>query len=143
MTDIFQKILDERDKKWDRIDAETLRADSHTTEGLKALLTLHGGGCVAMLGFMQALLTKEKTAIFTAYKYYGENALLFFAIGLVIAALMPAARVLDAHHSIANLLGAKGHHLWARASYVLWGLSWLAFIIGLFYVGRGIDLALI
>jgi len=143
MMDIFQRTLDAHDKNLDRIDAETLRADSHTTEGLKALITLHGGGCVAMLGFMQALLTKDKTSIFTAYKYYGENALLFFAIGLVIAALMPAARVLDAHHSIANLLGASGHHWWARASYALWGLSWVAFIIGLAFVGRGIDLAVI
>jgi hypothetical protein len=135
----IEKMIERREKRDNRIDGEVLRADAHTTEGLKALLTLHGGGCVALLGFMQALLGKDKAAIFSAFKYYGENALLFFSAGLAIAVLVPAARTLDAHHSIANILGAKGHNWWIRASYLLWGMSWLAFVVGLVFVGLGID----
>lgn len=136
---VFQDIREAAEKKRERVKAEFSRADAHTIEGLKALLALHGGACVAMLGFIQALLAKEKAAAFAAFQLYAKNALLFFAIGLTLAALVPAARVLDIKNSIANIFGAEGHNWWDRAAYLLWGLSWVAFVVGLVFVGRGLD----
>ena len=139
-------LLDDLHKKWDKnrehVSKEYARADAHTLEGLKALLTLHGGGCIAMLGFMQALLSKDKAHVFATFKFYGSNALLFFAIGLVIASLIPAARVLDINNTIGTYFNEKGHLWWDRTVYAFWALSWIAFVTALCFVGFGIQNAL-
>lgn len=82
---------------------ELPRADANASEGIKALLAINGGGAVAMLGFLQALVTKP--IIFAAFKYYGANALLSFSLGIFAGALVPAIRFVYIHRLIESTSG--------------------------------------
>ena len=116
---------------------EVARFDAHGLEGLKAFLSLNAGGCVAMLGFMQALILKG--AAFATFKPYGGLALCFFAAGVVFSALLPITRMLDSRNSIADLANrGAGHDWWTHATNALWVLAGVAFLAGLSAVGVGI-----
>lgn len=111
----------------------TAREDASTSEGIKALLAINGGGIVAMLGFMQALLMK---CVFAEFAWYGKNALLCFATGIVFAALVPALRVADLN----NTMGGKGlHRHWEYCLYVSWFVSLGLFVAGAAWAGFGVD----
>lgn len=138
MQDFRPRELREYEEQLAKIrDKESPREDASTSEGIKALITLHGGGCVSMLGFMQALINKGSSL--GEFKFFGANALLFFAIGLVLTALIPAMRVLD----VRNTMYASNKHLWwDHALVTCWVLSWVSFIVGLSFVGCGIQVAI-
>ena len=117
---------------------EVARFDAHGLEALKAFLTLNAGGCVAMLGFMQALISKG--GAFTIFKPYGSTALVCFAAGIIFAALLPIVRMLDSHNSIDVILNrAPGHDRWGHVTSALWCLAGAGFIAGLIAVGFGIS----
>lgn len=116
------------------LDRHLPREDAQITEGIKALLAINGGGIVSMLGFMQALISKGEA--FKTFKYYGSNALLFFVLGLIATALVPALRVIY----INSLLFDWTHErLWEASSYAMWGISFLLFIVGVVFVGLGVQ----
>jgi hypothetical protein len=109
------------------------REDLNMTEGVKALLTIHGGGIIAMLGFMQALITKDA---FTQFKWNGQQALLFFALGLIAAALTPALRFIYVRALINDW---KLEKIWDYAALLMWNLSLAFFVCAIFYVGTGLN----
>ena len=119
---------------------ELPRADANASEGIKALLAINGGGAIAMLGFMQALVTK--TSVFTAFKYYGANALLCFALGIFAGALVPAIRFIYIHKLIDSTGDDDYPSGWERSAKVVWTLSLLLFGVGVACAGVGIDQAL-
>lgn len=133
-----------------RREARTTRLDkieeSTTSEGIKALLAINGGGAVAMLGFMQALLQKntspgaiQTSTVFADFKYFGANALLFFCIGIATAALIPCAKLVQ----IALERRSFDYAIWAaRLISLFWVISVLAFLVGAGVAGIGIDRAL-
>jgi hypothetical protein len=113
------------------------REESNTAEGIKSLLAINGGGIVAMLGFMQALVSKPvQFALFTSY---GANAMLMFSIGVVFAALTPAARVIFIKRLIAHQTDDSDYpRLLEQAGYVCWGLSLSFFLVGVICASFGI-----
>jgi hypothetical protein len=113
------------------------REESNTAEGIKSLLAINGGGIVAMLGFLQALITKPvQLALFT---YYGANAMLMFSIGVLFAALTPAARVMFIKKLIARQTDAADFpRRLERTAYVCWGLSLFFFLVGVICASLGI-----
>lgn len=133
-------VADELNKRaqlqQDQYYKEVARADAHRLEGLKAVLALNGGGCVAMLGFMQALLTKGDA--FNSFKPSGLLALAFFAGGLVLSTLLHVTRLLDVENTIKALLRrGEGHDRWGYLTAAVWALSGAAFLAGLVAVGVG------
>ena len=133
------KEVREWQEEWKKTYArEKPREDASTNEGLKALLTINGGGIISMLGFMQALVGKSENVL-SGFKYYGCTAMLFFGIGLGCAAMIPVFRVLDVNNT---LWGKQGHPWWEYALYVTWGISIVAFVVGATFVGQGIQKAL-
>lgn len=119
------------------LDKEIPREDASTSEGVKALLAINGGGIVAMLGFMQALI-KQDTAI-RAFRDDGCTAMLFFAVGVVLAAIIPALRVIDINNT---LLSERKHPYWEWALYASWVLSVTSFIVATCFVAHGIRAAI-
>lgn len=119
---------------------ELPRADANASEGIKALLAINGGGAVAMLGFLQALVTKP--IIFTAFKHYGANALLCFALGIFSGALVPAIRFIYIHKLIESTGDDDYPAGWERSAKVVWMLSLGLFGVGVICAGLGIDRAL-
>jgi hypothetical protein len=113
---------------------ELPREDASTSEGVKALLAINGGGIVSMLGFMQALINKNGSL--ASFKFYGCTAMLFFGIGVVLAALVPALRVLDVNNT---LVAKNKHYRWEYALYIMWALSVLCFIVAITFVGVGVQ----
>jgi hypothetical protein len=116
------------------------REEANSSEGIKALLAINAGGAIAMLGFMQALVAKPTASVFAGFKYYGANALLCFALGVFVAALVPAARFIYFNRL---LVASKSAEAWEKASFVLWALSLALFLLGISCAGRGIHIALI
>lgn len=110
------------------------REDAHTVEGIKALLAIHGGGIVAMLGFMQALI--KEPASFAGFKYFGANALLAFCVGIVAATLVPVFRVIYIN---ALIFGWKHDAAWEKGAFCMWGISLICFVLGAISVGLGVD----
>lgn len=51
------------DAKRDFSHKEEARIDASTSDGLKLLLALNGGACLAILGFFQALMSRDKALI--------------------------------------------------------------------------------
>lgn len=90
-----------------------------------------------MLGFMQALLAKGSA--FVTFKYYGSNALLFFVLGLITTALVPALRAVYIN---SLLFDWKHEWMWEAGSYAMWGISLVLFIIGVIFVGLGVQIGL-
>jgi hypothetical protein len=119
---------------------ELPRADANASEGIKATLAINGGGAVAILGFMQALVTKSP--VFAAFKYYGANALLFFALGILAGALVPAIRFVYIHKFIESTDEKDYPAGWERAYKIMWALSLIFFVVGVSCAGVGIDHAL-
>lgn len=114
------------------------REESNTAEGVKALLAINGGGTVAMLGFMQALITKP--AELALFKYYGANAMLMFCLGILFGALAPAARVIFIKKLIIYQTEDVSYPInWERGPYLLWGASICLFIVGVVCASFGIQ----
>jgi hypothetical protein len=114
------------------------REESNTAEGIKTLLAINGGGIVAMLGFMQALISKP--AELALFKYYGANAMLTFCVGVLFAALAPAARVIF----IRKLISYQSEdieypRIWELAAYSCWATSLCLFLAGVVCASLGIN----
>ncbi len=113
----------------------SMQEDTHVTEGIKSLLAINGGGAVAMLGFIQSLVLKIPS--FTIFKPFGSVALLLFAIGFFVAAIIPALRV---SHARKQMKPISKKSRWEFFSFVAWGLSLTLFLAGLIAAGIGISL---
>lgn len=114
------------------------KEEANTSEGVKALLAINGGGIVAMLGFMQALILKP--SVFALFKFYGANAMLAFCAGVLFAALTPAVRVIFIKKLIAFQTEDIRHPgKWEMAVYLSWGLSLCLFLGGAFCASLGIQ----
>ena len=131
LRDTLGNVQRQREEELDR---QIPREDAQVTEGLKALLAINGGGIVSMLGFMQALLSKANA--FTTFKYYGTNALLFFVLGIISAALVPAFRAIYIN---SLLFKWKYDWHWEICSYAFWLLSLIFFVAGVVFVGFGVQ----
>lgn len=131
---LMPTIEERRKEHSDYVARQIPREDANTAEGIKALLAINGGGVVAMLGFMQALIKEPDS--FVGFKYFGANALLSFCIGIVAAALVPVLRVIYVN---ALIYHSPHDGKWEKASFGMWGFSLLCFIVGAICVGLGID----
>lgn len=125
------------DKSQAEIVRQVAREDAHTSEGIKSLLAINGGGAISMLGFMQAILLKG--AIFQDFKQYGLLALGLFAVGILFAALVPAIKVVYINKLIVATAKAER---WEKISFGAWALSLAFFCCGAASVAFGISIAI-
>jgi hypothetical protein len=104
------------------------------TETAKAVSILNGGGAVAMLGLMKALLKNPEH--FTGYKWSGLCALASFASGALLVGLTFCARWLLAFWSDVEDAERLRRSLFL-ATFLLMTASLLAFALGCFFAGLG------
>ena len=131
------------DAKRDFTHKEEARGDASASEGLKLLLALNGGGCLAILGFFQGLMTWEKARIMAAFATPGVAAMAFFAGSLALSATIPLLRT---HHIRSNMHRALSERVvgdtrWTPIAITFWWIALLSFTIGLGCVGYGIHAA--
>lgn len=122
---------------------EEARIDASTSEGLKLLLALNGGACLAILGFFQALMSPGKSAVLAAFASPGVAAMCCFAVSLVLAAALPVIRTLhlrsNLHNALKNnLMGDTG---WTPVAFAVWWTALACLAAGLGFVGYGLMVA--
>jgi hypothetical protein len=122
---------------------EEARIDSRTSEGLKLLLALNGGACLAILGFFQALMSPEKVAILAAFATPGVTAMSLFAVSLVLSSTIPVIRTLHLRSNLNNAMtkNLMGDTAWTPVAFSLWWLALLSLATGLGFVGYGLSVA--
>ncbi|MEM5312337.1 hypothetical protein [Paraburkholderia sp. JHI869] len=121
----------------DHMLARRAELNDFATQSAKAASILNGGGAVAMLGLLQALVLKVDQ--FHAFRPFGLIALGIFIAGAVASGLMFVARWVHA-----GWLGREGRFAERRATQWMWVIFWLmwtphfTFIIGCCAAGFGI-----
>lgn len=141
---IFEDVKNQREKeeaaRIEFIKINLSKEEASTSEGIKALLAINGGGIVAMLGFMQALISKP--AELSLFKYYGANALIMFVGGVLFAALTPALRVIFIKRVIRyQTEDIRNPSVWEWAAHCAWGVSLCLFVSGALCASLGIQQA--
>lgn len=123
--DMLEHQLD-HDRKMRAID----RLNDLITQGAKGLATLNGGGVVAMLAFIQALVEKP---VYRAFKPYALGTLACFILGAFLSVIVFFFRHTSQNSSPQKMLGRD----------VLWILITSAFcaLIGGSLVTLGIYIA--
>lgn len=106
------------------------------TQSAKASAILNGGGAVAMLGLLQALVQKQ--AQFVSFRPFGLLALAIFVIGALAVPLMFIARWIQAGWLDASG-GDERARFWIWIAIVLMWLPVVAFLLGCVAAGIGID----
>ncbi|WP_314435906.1 hypothetical protein [Massilia timonae] len=119
---------------------EEARIDASTSEGLKLLLALNGGACLAILGFFQALMSKEKVPLLAAFAAPGVVAMCFFAVSLVFAAAIPIIRTLHLRSNLHNAMtkNLMGDTFWTPVAFSFWWIALACLAAGLGCTGYGL-----
>lgn len=121
-----------------RADALEKASIDSSVEGLKALLVLNGGACIALLAFLSATMGKEHTLPKEAAFVTGATeALLFFSVGAGLSVVTCVFAYLANQAYSSHLRDRSGNprhwtygHIWTRL-----GLLSTAFSLGTFFWG--------
>lgn len=134
-----------------RADALEKASIDASQEGLKALLILNGGACIALLAFLSATMGKEHTiAKEAAFVEGATEALIFFSIGAGLAVLTCVFAYLanQAYSSfLRNPVGYPRHWsmgtFWTRLGLVSTMSALGAFFLGIYTVWIHMSFALV
>jgi hypothetical protein len=103
-----------------------------TTQGIRGLLLINGGGAAALLAFLQAIWDKD-----SALAAYVVTAIAWLGFGIFVAGLSFFLRY---HTSLAWQGLGRDHwrSRWlSRTSVASWYVSLVAFVIGLYWIVSG------
>ena len=98
-------------------------------EGVKALLTINGAGAASMLTLLQFILQQS-----TGPKKAAIVALVFFAVGMLVVALINFVRV---QSSLANAGRTSNRRFWFWLHRIMTIMSALAFFVGAVIIAAG------
>jgi hypothetical protein len=122
------------DKRADDLERASIDA---STQGLKALLLLNGGACIALLAFISSVVGTKVAGREAAFVSSARQALVYFAIGAGLSVVTCVFAYLANQAYSSHLRNAAHYpkhwtygHLWTRAGLVTTVIS-----LGLFFFG--------